>query len=71
MDGATYRSLEFAGSYIDELPVHARIVFANMSVEVGAKCGLIAPDQRTVDYLQRETKAQPPFELFQRGQPAL
>ena len=69
MDGATYRSLEFAGSYIDELPVHARIVFANMSVEVGAKCGLIAPDQRTVDYLQRETKAQPPFELFQPVNP--
>lgn len=69
MDGATYRSLEFAGSYIDELPVHARIVFANMSVEVGAKCGLIAPDQRTVDYLLRETKAQPPFELFQAVNP--
>ncbi|HMN62625.1 MAG TPA: 3-isopropylmalate dehydratase large subunit [Anaerolinea sp.] len=43
MDGATYRSLEFEGSYIDSLPAHQRIVFANMSVELGAKCGLIAP----------------------------
>ncbi len=69
MDGATYRALEFAGSYIDELPVHARIVFANMSVEVGAKCGLIAPDQNTVDFLARETKAQPPFEQFRAVNP--
>lgn len=64
MDGATYKSLEFAGSYIDQLPLHARIVFANMSVELGAKCGLIAPDQITLDYLANETKAQPPFEKF-------
>lgn len=64
MDGATYKSLEFAGSYIDELPVHARIVFANMSVELGAKCGLIAPDQVTLEFLANETKAAPPFESF-------
>lgn len=64
MDGGTYRSLEFAGSYIDALPAHARIVFSNMSVELGAKCGLIAPDQTTLDYLAAETKAQGPFEQF-------
>lgn len=64
MDGATYRSLEFAGSYIDALPAHARIVFSNMSVELGAKCGLIAPDQTTLDFLANETKAQGPFEQF-------
>jgi 3-isopropylmalate/(R)-2-methylmalate dehydratase large subunit len=65
MDGATYKSLEFAGSYIDQLPMHARIVFANMSVEIGAKCGLIAPDAETVNYLLKETKAKGPFDLFQ------
>jgi 3-isopropylmalate/(R)-2-methylmalate dehydratase large subunit len=64
MDGATYKSLEFEGSYIDQLPMHERIVFANMSVELGAKCGLIAPDAITVDYLLRETKAQGPFDTF-------
>ncbi|MDO9120633.1 MAG: aconitase family protein, partial [Anaerolineaceae bacterium] len=36
----------------------------NMSVELGAKCGLIAPDQTTFDYLATETKAQAPFEQF-------
>jgi 3-isopropylmalate/(R)-2-methylmalate dehydratase large subunit len=69
MDGATYRSLEFAGSYVDLLPAHQRIVFANMSVELGAKCGLIAPDQVTLDYLRRETKARPPYETFRAVQP--
>ena len=64
MDGATYKSLEFAGSYIDALPAYARIVFSNMSVELGAKCGLIAPDQTTLDYLEAETKARGPFEQF-------
>ncbi len=57
MDGATYRSLEFAGAYIHQLPMHERIIFSNMSTEVGAKCGLIAPDGITKDYLERETNA--------------
>ncbi len=69
MDGATYRSLEFEGSYIDSLPAHQRIVFANMSVELGAKCGLIAPDDVTIAYLTSETKAQPPFERFSAVNP--
>ena len=64
MDGATYRSLELEGSYIDQLAQHERMVFSNMSVEIGAKCGLIAPDQITVDYLLKETRAKGPFDIF-------
>jgi 3-isopropylmalate/(R)-2-methylmalate dehydratase large subunit len=63
MDGATYRSVEFSGSYIHLLPMHERIIFSNMSTEIGAKCGLIAPDQVTIDYLQNETLAVGPFEM--------
>jgi 3-isopropylmalate dehydratase large subunit len=62
MDGGTYRSVEFGGEYIDGLPVHERIIFPNMSTEIGAKCGLIAADQVTLDYLQNETPAKGPFE---------
>lgn len=62
MDGATYQSVEFGGSYIESLPMHARIVFSNMSTEVGAKCGLIAADETTIQYLENETKAEGPFE---------
>jgi homoaconitase/3-isopropylmalate dehydratase large subunit len=43
--------------------MHARIVFSNVSTEIGAKCGLIAPDEITMAYLQNETKAQPPYDL--------
>ncbi len=69
MDGATYKSLEFGGSYIDALPMHERIVFANMSVELGAKCGLIAPDAITEEYLVTETKTRGPFEKFSVDNP--
>jgi 3-isopropylmalate dehydratase large subunit len=58
MDGATYKALEFGGPYIESLPMHERIVFSNLSTEVGAKCGLIAADSTTVNYLFQE--ARPP-----------
>lgn len=64
MDGGTYRSVEFGGSYIDALPMHERIVFSNMSTEIGAKCGLIAADQTTLDYLRDETNAIGSFEIL-------
>lgn len=64
MDGATYKSVEFSGSYIQVLPMHERILFANMSTEIGAKCGLIAPDETAVHYLETETKAHGPFEMI-------
>jgi len=57
MDGGTYRSVEFGGEYIDNLPMHERIVFPNMSTEIGAKCGLIAADEVTIKYLENETPA--------------
>ena len=64
MDGGTYRSVEFGGGYIDSLPMHERIIFPNMSTEIGAKCGLIAADEVTINYLQSETSAKGPFEAF-------
>ena len=61
MDGGTYRSVEFGGSYIDGLPMHERIIFSNMSTEIGAKCGLIAADDTTLEYLRNETNAKGEF----------
>ncbi|MEM4397250.1 MAG: 3-isopropylmalate dehydratase large subunit [Candidatus Woesearchaeota archaeon] len=57
MDGATYKSVEFSGSFIENLPIHERIVFSNMSTEIGAKCGLINSDKKTIEFLKKETKA--------------
>ena len=69
MDGATYKSVEFTGSYIKALPMHERIIFANMSTEIGAKCGLIAPDETTIQFLETETKAHGPFEMIETVNP--
>lgn len=62
MNGATYKSMEFSGPYIDSLAMHDRIVFPNISTEAGAKCGLIAADDTTLDFLENHTGAKGPWE---------
>lgn len=44
-------AVEYAGSAIRALPVEARLTICNMSIEFGARSGLIAPDDRTMEYL--------------------
>ncbi len=51
-DGATGCALEFAGSAIRALSVEGRLTLCNMSIEAGARCGLVAPDQTTFAYLK-------------------
>lgn len=51
-DGALYKSVEFTGSAVSEMTIADRIVFANMSVEMGAKNGYFAPDEKTNAYLK-------------------
>ena len=48
--GATYRSLEFAGTTIEAMSVASRMTMSNMAVEAGAKCGIFAPDEKTCEY---------------------
>jgi 3-isopropylmalate/(R)-2-methylmalate dehydratase large subunit len=62
MDGATYKILEFSGSFIQNLAMHDRIIFSNMSTELGAKAGLIASDDITINFLENETDAKGAFE---------
>lgn len=69
MDGATYKSVEFSGDYIENLPMHERIIFPNMSTEIGAKCGLIATDDITLDFLKNHTNAKGPFEIIRAVNP--
>ncbi len=51
-DGATGGALEFAGSAIRALSIEGRLTLCNMSIEAGARCGLIAPDETAFAYLQ-------------------
>ncbi len=48
--GATYQSIEFCGSTIDDMSVAGRMTMSNMAVEAGAKCGVFAPDEKTAEY---------------------
>jgi 3-isopropylmalate/(R)-2-methylmalate dehydratase large subunit len=44
-------ALEFAGSLIDELTIEERLTVCNLSIELGSKTGIIAPDEATYEYL--------------------
>jgi 3-isopropylmalate/(R)-2-methylmalate dehydratase large subunit len=54
-DGAIYKGLEFGGSTIRDMSVDGRMVLCNMAVEMGAKEGIIEPDQKTLDYVKART----------------
>ncbi|MEO6510848.1 MAG: 3-isopropylmalate dehydratase large subunit [Nocardioides sp.] len=49
--------VEYRGQAIEELSMEARMTVCNMSIEWGAKAGLIAPDQTTFDYLEDKPEA--------------
>src|SRR6476469_5609848 len=51
-DGATGHAIEFAGSAIRALSVEGRLTLCNMSIEAGARSGMIAPDATTFDYVK-------------------
>ena len=50
-DGASGHVIEYAGDAIRALSMEARMTICNMSIEAGARAGMIAPDQTTLDYL--------------------
>ncbi len=50
--GGTGHVIEFTGSVIRDMSIEGRLTVANMSIEAGARSGLIAPDDKTYAYLQ-------------------
>jgi 3-isopropylmalate dehydratase len=50
--GGTGATIEFAGSAIRSLSMEGRMSVCNMAIEAGARAGLVAPDQTTIDYLR-------------------
>ena len=53
--GATYKTVEFTGETINNLSVSSRMTMCNMAVEMGAKNGIMEPNQNTINYLKRKT----------------
>lgn len=51
-DAAVGHAVEFAGEAIDELEIEGRLTLCNLSVEMGARVGMIAPDARTFEFLR-------------------
>ncbi len=54
--GATYKAVEFSGPTIEGLSMPERFTLCNMTTEMGAKCGMVAPDPRTFEYLASTAK---------------
>ncbi len=44
--------IEYAGTVIEDLNIEQRMTICNMSIEAGARAGLIAPDNKTIEYLK-------------------
>jgi 3-isopropylmalate/(R)-2-methylmalate dehydratase large subunit len=54
--GGTGYAIEFAGSYISSLSMEARMTICNMSIEAGAKVGLVGVDETTISYVKNAAR---------------
>jgi 3-isopropylmalate/(R)-2-methylmalate dehydratase large subunit len=64
VDGAIYKAAEFTGPTIQNMSIAGRMTVCNMAVEMGAKNGIIAPDETTRKFLESRVKALPSFEAL-------
>jgi 3-isopropylmalate/(R)-2-methylmalate dehydratase large subunit len=59
-------AVEYAGSAIRDLSIEGRLTICNLSIELGAKMGMIAPDEKTFEYLRGRPYA-PEGEMWERA----
>jgi 3-isopropylmalate/(R)-2-methylmalate dehydratase large subunit len=52
LDGGRYQAVEYCGSAVGALGMQERMTLSNMTAELGAQAGLIAPDETTTGFLQ-------------------
>ncbi len=64
--GGTGYAIEFAGSTIRMLSMEGRMTICNMAIEAGARCGLVAVDDATIDYIRGRPLA-PAGEMWERA----
>jgi len=69
-DGATYKAAEFTGPTIKDMSIAGRMTVCNMAVEMGAKNGIIAPDETTRQFLEGRVKKVPDLKALQSDEDA-
>ncbi len=65
VDGATGHVIEYRGPTIKRLSIEERMTICNMSIEAGARAGMVSPDEKTVEYLRGRRYA-PKGRAFER-----
>jgi 3-isopropylmalate/(R)-2-methylmalate dehydratase large subunit len=66
VQGGVGYAYEYAGAVFDAMDMEERMTVCNMSIEGGARCGYVNPDQTTIDYLRGRAYA-PKGEAFERA----
>ncbi|MGN0204390.1 MAG: aconitase/3-isopropylmalate dehydratase large subunit family protein, partial [Coprococcus sp.] len=67
VDGALYRSMEFAGDGIAHLSMDDRFTIANMAIEAGGKNGIFPVDEKTIEYIETHMSPAKKAEYEQTG----
>lgn len=65
VDGALYKAMEFTGEAIAQLSMDGRFTMCNMAIEAGAKNGIIAPDEKTEEYMKIHNRQNWPYHFYQ------
>ena len=68
VDGARYMAMEFAGPVIEQMDMAGRFTICNMAIEAGAKNGIIAPDEITMNWVN--SRAARDFQVFSSDEDA-
>ena len=55
-DGGNYKAVEYYGDAISSLSMSERMTLCNMAIEMGAKAGIVPPDEKTFEYLKGRAK---------------
>ncbi len=68
VDGALYKSMEFAGDGIKNLSMDDRFTVCNMAIEAGAKNGIFPVDEQTISYVKEHSER--PYKIFEADEGA-
>lgn len=68
VDGASYRTMEFAGSGVEAMTMEDRMTLCNMVIEAGGKNGVVAADAKTEEFVKARTNA--PYKIYQNDMDA-